>query len=75
MQKPNTATIPKRTVEAPKVAKPAKKAAVKTVRATYTMTETQEKKVNQLSLKMAQKRGKSVSASEALRVIIDAYES
>ena len=52
--------------------KPAK-AKLKTVRRSYNLSEDADKKVNALALKMSQERGKMVSASEAVRTIINAY--
>lgn len=43
------------------------------VRRSYNLTSDVDDKINAVALKMSQKRGKVVSASEALRVIVKAH--
>ena len=45
-----------------------------TVRRSYSLTSEADEKINALALKMSQERSKMVSASEALRTIVDAYK-
>ena len=50
------------------------KAKSMSVRRSYALTAEADEKINALALKMSQERGKMVSASEALRTIVDAYK-
>lgn len=43
------------------------------VRRTFTLTTDEDQKITAVAMKLSQERGKQVSASEALRVIIQAY--
>ena len=45
-----------------------------TVRRSYALSSEADEKINALALKMSQERGKMVSASEALRTIVEAYK-
>ncbi len=51
-----------------------KATASETVRRSYTLNQANDDKINAVAMQMTQKRGKPVSASEALRSIIDAYK-
>ena len=70
---PNISAIPAKQVPSRKTAVKPTKAKLKTVRRSYNLSEDADKKVNALALKMSQERGKMVSASEAVRTIINAY--
>lgn len=57
-------------------AKPSNQNAEKpeTVRRSYNLSVNADEKINAVALKMSQKRGKVVSASEALRTIVEAHK-
>lgn len=74
-------TIPDKTatpvavaVVKPKPPSQKQKVKPKTIRRSYNLSVDADEKINSVALKMSQKRGKMVSASEALRTIVDAYQ-
>lgn len=76
MKAPKAQAFP--TAENPKdiatKAREIKAVATETVRRSYTLNQANDDKINAVAMQMTQKRGKPVSASEALRSIIDAYK-
>jgi len=80
MKKPKIAAIPDATVDTSftERTKAAKKKAAnpkgKAVKKSFSLTETDLTYVEKLALKLGQKRGKSMSDSEALRVIIQHHK-
>lgn len=83
MKAPNAQKFPDATPPAAKPAssrktkpKPSNQNATKTemVRCTHNLSTDATGKINAVALQMSQERGKMVSASEALRTIIDAYK-
>ena len=73
-------TIPSKTATPVAVAKTKTKPSnqnktkAKTVRRSYNLSTDADDKINAVALKMSQERGKMVSASEALRTIVDAFK-
>lgn len=73
-------TIPDKTATPVAVVRPKpppaqkQKVKPKTIRRSYNLSVDADEKINLVALKMSQKRGKMVSASEALRTIVDAYQ-
>lgn len=64
---PVVAATPRKERSKPTAAKP------ESVRRSYNLTSDVDDKINAVALKMSQKRGKVVSASEALRAIVKAH--
>ena len=77
MKAPEIAKIPDANetsfVERAKQAKKSTKASKGAKKISYSVYPDDEKYINSIALKLGQKRGKSMSASEALRLIVDEH--